>query len=50
LKLLLAAPFHPDHIVGAAVTNLGTGDTRIETMLHVGVGCLIVVMHNAPLK
>jgi hypothetical protein len=50
LKLLLAAPFHANHIVGAAVANLGAGDAGIEAMLHVGVGCLIVVVHNAPFE
>jgi hypothetical protein len=48
LKLLMAAPFHADHVVGAAVADLRACGTGIETMLHVGVGCLIVVMHNAP--
>ena len=44
----MAAPFQADHVVGAAVAHLRACATGIETMLHVGVGCLIVVMHNAP--
>jgi hypothetical protein len=50
LKLLVAVPFHPDHIVGATVTDLCTGGTGIETVLHVCIRYLIVVMHNAPLR
>lgn len=49
LKLLMAAPFHADHVVGAAVADLRAGSTSLKTVLHVRVGCLIVVMHNAPL-
>ena len=49
LKLLVAAPFHPDHIVGTTVTNPGTGATGIETVLRMSVRCLIVVMHDTPL-
>ncbi len=48
LKLLMAAPFHADHVVGAAVANLRACSTSLKTMLHVRVGYLIVVMHNAP--
>jgi len=44
----MAAPFHADHVVGAAGADLRACGTGIETMLHVGVECLIVVMHNAP--
>ena len=49
LKLLMVAPFHADHVVGAAVADLRAGSTSLKTVLHVRVGCLIVVMHNAPL-
>jgi len=48
LKLLMTAPFHADHVVGAAVANLCACGASLKTMLHVRVGCLIVVMHNAP--
>jgi hypothetical protein len=44
----MAAPFHADHVVGAAVANLRACSTSLKTMLNVRVGCLIVVMHNAP--
>ena len=48
LKLLMAAPFHADHVVRAAVANLRARGASLKTMLHVWVGCLILVMHNAP--
>ena len=44
----MAAPFHADHVVGAAVANLRACGASLKTMLHVRVRCLIVVMHNAP--
>jgi len=44
----MTAPFHADHVVGAAVANLCACGASLKTMLHVRVGCLIVVMHNAP--
>ena len=49
LKLLVAAPVHSDHVIGATVTDPGTGGTGIETVLRVRIRCLIVVMHNGPL-
>src|SRR5512145_2461781 len=48
LKLLVAAAVHPDHIIGATLTDPGTGGAGIETVLHGCIRCLIVVMHNAP--
>ena len=44
----MTAPFHADHVVGAAVANLCACGASLKAMLHVRVGCLIVVMHNAP--
>jgi hypothetical protein len=44
----MAAPFHANHVVGAAVANLRACGASLKTMLHVRVRCLIVVMHNAP--
>jgi len=48
LKFFMAAAFHAGHVVGAPVANLRACGARLKTMVHVGVGCLIVVMHNAP--
>jgi hypothetical protein len=49
LKLFVAAPFHPDHVVGATVADLCAGRAGIETVLHVCGHCVIVMMHKAPL-
>jgi hypothetical protein len=46
----MAALLHADHVVGAAVADLRACSTSLKTMLHVRIGCLIVVMHNAPLR
>lgn len=46
----MAAAFHPDHVVRATVADLSTGGASIETVLHMGIWCVIVVMHNAPLR
>jgi hypothetical protein len=46
----MAAPFHADHVVGAAVADLCARHASLETMLHVGIECLTVVMHNVPFE
>jgi hypothetical protein len=44
------ATFHADHVIGATIAKLCTGGAGVETVLHVSIRCLIVVVHNAPLR
>jgi hypothetical protein len=44
------ATFHADHVIGATIAELCTGGAGIETMLYVSIRCLIMVVHNAPLR
>ena len=50
LKFLVDATFHADHVIGATIAELCTGGAGIETVLHVSIRCLIMVVHNAPLR
>jgi len=50
LHFLVDATFHADHVIGATIAKLCTGGAGVETVLHVSIRCLIVVVHNAPLR
>jgi uncharacterized membrane protein YhiD involved in acid resistance len=45
----MTASFHADHIIGASIADLRARGAGLETVLHVCVGSLVVVMHKAPL-
>ena len=42
----MGSRIHPDHVIGAAIADLGAGRAGIDAVLDVRIWCLVVVMHE----